>query len=64
MIRYLFTLLPLLGIAAGAGIVLAALTGLRIIKVQFSMHRFIALFGISVLLLHVIVGVYLTYFRR
>lgn len=51
-----------LGIITYVFVLLAVLTGLRIIKVNLKWHRLIALIGIIIATLHAALVLYLTYF--
>ncbi len=51
-----------LGVITYAFILLAVLTGLRIIKVNIKWHRLIALLGIIGATIHGLVVLYLTYY--
>ncbi|MDH5185557.1 MAG: hypothetical protein OEZ20_07920 [candidate division WOR-3 bacterium] len=51
-----------LGIATYAVLLLAILTGLRVIKVKVKWHKMIALIALIIASIHAIIVIYLNYF--
>lgn len=51
-----------LGIVTYICVLLAVLTGLKIIKAPLKIHRFIALIAILLATIHALIVIYLTYF--
>jgi uncharacterized YccA/Bax inhibitor family protein len=58
---FVYRLMVPMGIVFYVLIVLAVLTGLRVIKVKLATHRLLALIGAGGGLVHALIGAYITY---
>jgi NADH:ubiquinone oxidoreductase subunit 6 (subunit J) len=63
MPEFVYRLMVPMGIVFYLLILLAVLTGLRVIRVKLAVHRLLALIGAGGGLIHALIGAYITYAR-